>query len=178
MTELYDRYFDWMCKIIDYHDETRTYSDLLYLLHDVPFTYVLSMDANRLEDGLNLRYRFGKTMGYKKKTIDRYFNNIRCSILEMMVALAIRLEEHIMDDPEIGDRTNQWFWTMIRSLGLEDMDDENFDETYSYEVICRFLDHDYESNGTGGLFTIEKCPEDLRGVEIWYQACWYLNKFC
>lgn len=50
--------------------------------------------------------------------IASYLDNRPCSVLEMIIALAIRLEEHIMDDPDIGNRTGQWFWDMIVSLGL------------------------------------------------------------
>lgn len=176
--KLYDKYFDWMCQLVD--DDTytngRSYLDLFYLLNDIPFTYLLEMDANRLEDGLYLRYRFGKEIGYQEATIDRYFYRKDCSVFEMMVALAIRLEEHIMDDPEIGNRTDKWFWDMIESMGLQDMNDDQFDEGYAYDVIWRFLDRDYEPNGKGGLFTIKNPKYDLRDVEIWYQACWYLNE--
>lgn len=176
--ELYDRYFDWMYQLVDHTEYTqgRSYLDLFYLLNDVPFYYLLEMDANRLDDGANLRYRFGKEIGYKNVTIDRHFHMEGCSVLEMMIALAIRLEEHIMDDPEIGDRTGKWFWTMIDSLGLTDMDDDNFDEGHAYNVICRCLERDYEPNGDGGFFTVKKSGYDLRDVEIWYQACWYLNE--
>ena len=42
--------------------------------------------------------------------ISAYLDNKTCSVLEMMIALAIRCEEHIMDDPDVGNRTGQWFW--------------------------------------------------------------------
>ena len=93
----------------------------------------------------------------------------------MMVALAIRCEETIMDDTEYGDRTGQWFWKMISSLGLSSMSDDMFDKKYATYVINRFLNREYEPNGKGGLFTINNCDEDLRNVEIWYQLCWYLD---
>lgn len=54
--------------------------------------------------------------------------------LEMIIALAIRLEEHIMDDPDIGNRTGQWFWDMIVSLGLG--------SEGLIDVIRRFLNRD------------------------------------
>jgi hypothetical protein len=95
----------------------------------------------------------------------------------MMVALSVRCEETIMDDPRIGDRTGQWFWGMISSLGLGSMMDNQFDKEYVDSVIDRFLKREYEPNGKGGLFTIKRCRYDLRSVEIWYQMCWYLDKF-
>jgi hypothetical protein len=98
-----------------------------------------------------------------------------CSVLEMMIALAIRCEETIMDDPDIGDRTRQWFWGMIINLGLGGMTDANFDPDFVDDSVLRFLNRDYEPDGRGGLFTIRNCHRDLRDVEIWYQLCWYLD---
>ena len=80
-----------------------------------------------------------------------------------------------MDDPDIGNRTGQWFWDMIVSLGLGSMDDSKFDKAYTIDVIRRFLNRDYERDGKGGLFTIEHCRYDMRDIEIWYQANWYLD---
>ena len=93
----------------------------------------------------------------------------------MMVALAIRCEETIMDDPQVGSRTGQWFWGMINNLGLGAMIDEKFDKNYVKEIVDRFLNRDYEPDGRGGLFTIRHCEDDLRNVEIWNQLCWYLD---
>jgi hypothetical protein len=87
----------------------------------------------------------------------------------------MRCEEEIMEDPDVGDRTAQWFWGMMKSLGLNGMTDNRFDERYVRDVVQIFLDREYEPNGRGGLFTINNCDYDLREVEIWYQMCWYLN---
>mgnify|MGYP003235589453 FL=1 len=93
----------------------------------------------------------------------------------MILALAIRCEETIMDDPSIGDRTQQWFWGMITNLGLGSMTDSRFDRDAANDILERFLDREYEPDGKGGLFTVRNCDSDLRDVEIWYQMCWYLN---
>ena len=93
----------------------------------------------------------------------------------MMVALCLRIEEDIMDDPVKGNRIHKWFHVMLKSLGLLDMDDAYFDERYTDKVITRFLNREYEPNGAGGLFRIKDCPYDLRSVEIWYQMCWYFD---
>ena len=115
-------------------------------------------------------------IGYRDAMIAAYLDDSPCSVLEMMTALAVRCEEHIMTDPDVGNRTGQWFWQMITNLGLGDMTDSKFDRKYVDLVIQRFLDRTYEPDGKGGLFTIEHCPYDLRTVEIWYQLCWYLDK--
>jgi hypothetical protein len=93
----------------------------------------------------------------------------------MMIGLVLRCEETIMVDPSVGDRTSQWFWGMVRSLGLASMTDSRFDRRYVEDTIQKFLDRDYEPDGRGGLFTIRDCDQDLRNVEIWIQLLWYLD---
>lgn len=176
--ELNNLYFDWMYQLIsndERYSSRLSFRKLLYLLHDTEFTYMIEMDGNRYEDGVNLRYRFGYKYGVSDAEIADCLDTQPCSVLEMMIALSIRLEEHIMDDPDIGDRTGQWFWDMIVNLGLGSMDDSKFDKAYAIDVIRRFLNRDYGRDGKGGLFTIEHCRYDMRDVEIWYQANWYLD---
>lgn len=177
--ELNNLYFDWMYQLVsndERYSSHLSYRKLLYLLHDTEFTYTIEMDGNRHEDGVDLRYRFGYKYGVNSAEIADCLDNRPCSVLEMMIALSIRLEEHIMDDPDIGDRTGQWFWDMIVNLGLGSMDDSKFRKDDASEIVQRFLDREYERNGKGGLFTVNHCRYDLRDIEIWYQACWYLNE--
>ena len=82
-----------------------------------------------------------------------------------------------MDNPTFGDRTGQWFWDMVRNLGLMNMTDDRFDEGHVRKVIDIFLDRKYEPDGKGGLFKIRHCRRDLREVEIWCQLNWYLDQF-
>lgn len=163
-----DEYFDWMYDLVggvDYSPRV-SYRKLLTYLHDVEFVYLIDMDSNRAEDGVSLRRRFSS-----------YNSGLSgpCSILEMMVALAIRCEENIMDDPTMGDRTGQWFWGMIMSLGLNGMTDDHFDERYVKHVIDRFLNREYDPDGRGGLFIVRNSTIDFRKIEIWNQLSWYLN---
>lgn len=176
--ELNSEYFDWMCQLVldRRYSKSLSYRKLLSFLHSVDFNYTIAMDENREEDGIDLRYRFGYDNSYKQSMISTYLDNYPCSVLEMMIALAIRCEEHIMDDPDIGDRTGQWFWNMVVNLGLGSMTDAKFDEGYANKVVERFLNREYERNGEGGLFTVKHSRRDLRTVEIWYQMCWYLDE--
>lgn len=171
------KYFDWMCNLVsdERYTEGRSYTNLFNRLYDTEFSYILDMDGNRAEDGVCLRYRFAYEFGYDDAMIASYLDTRESCVLEMMVALCVRCEENIMDNPEMGNRTGQWFWTMITSLGLIDSDDENYDEGYVDFIIERFLDREYEADGNGGLFTIPGTKDDLRTVEIWAQLCWYLD---
>lgn len=171
---LWDDYFKWMCKIVCDDDRPRTlsYRELLRHLHSIPFEYRILKDENRAADGVDLRRRFSMD----NLADMRYFDRAPCSVLEMLVALSIRCEESIMDDPTVGDRTSQWFWGMIVNLGLGSMTDTHYDPERVERSIRKFMNREYEPNGKGGLFTLDYPREDLRKVEIWYQMCWYLDE--
>lgn len=172
-----DSYFEWLCEIIN--DEKKTvykYLDLLRMLFETDFTYTIPMDSNREADGIDLRYRFGRDVGYEDYQIGSYLDTFPCSILEMMVSLSIRCENQFAYDPEYGDRTSEWFWTMIKSLGLYNQTDNCFDQSEVELVLDRFLARDFKKNGQGGLFTIHDPSKDMREIDIWYQMCAYLNE--
>ena len=169
-----EEYFNWMFKQINIDDD-KPYSKLLRTLHEIDFTYLIEMDGNRYEDGIDLRYLFRDKVGYSDKEIAIYLDDSPCSVFEMMLALAIRLEVGIMYDPEQGYRTDIWFWDMVDSLGLTGMTDDLFDEFTVKRKVYAFLERKYNRDGSGGLFTIKNSKCDLRNVEIWYQANWYLN---
>lgn len=164
-------YFDWIYeKVIDGH---KSYRELLCYLHSVSFEYLIAMDANRADDGTDLRYRFCYEHDYDDAMVAAYLDDRPCSVLEMMAALAIR-EEQIMEDQDIGDRTSMWFMEMLRSLKLINMTDSNFDSGYVRDVIEAFLHREYARNGSGGLFTVSS-NHDMRCEEIWIQMNLYLT---
>lgn len=169
--EEYDKWLiDLVC--LERFSANVSFSKLLNTLHDTPFIYIMRMDSNRADDGVKLRRKF---------TLKQYGEDLSyllegpCSVLEMMIALSIRCEDTIMNDPQIGDRTRQWFWNMIVNLGLGSMYDSNYDERYVDKTIARFLNREYDHNGKGGLFTVRYPKRDLRKVEIWTQMTWYLG---
>lgn len=171
-------YLDWMYSIVcdDQYSKTTSYRKLFWFLYDTEFYYSLPMDGNRAEDGVDLRYRFGNENGYPDYVIASYLDTRPCSVLEMMIALSIRCEVHIMDNPDLGNRVGQWFWEMIVNLGLGHMTDDKFDPNYTDEAVRRFLDRDIERDGTGGLFRIDDKSRDMRSADIWYQMCWHLDE--
>jgi len=178
MNDISKDYFDWLCKLIDYGGKVRIYKKTLALLHEQDFVYILSKDGNRFEDGIDLRYRYGYEHKISYNEIADRLDNRACSVLEMMVALAVRCEEHIMSDPERGDRQSKWFWVMFDNLGLKPMTNAKFDDNYAYilEIIDRMLYREYDVDGTGGLFRTSNPNKDMREEEIWYQMMEYLNE--
>lgn len=152
-----------------------SYRRLLSQLHMIPFRWIIPADSDRAERGKDLRWRFALAHGYE----DCYRTALEgpCSVLEMMVALALFCEEQIMSDTAYGDRTAQWFWGMAVNMGLGTMTDDRFDRRYVIQVVDRMLDRQYEPDGKGGLFRIRNCDKDVRTMEIWHQLCHYLDTF-
>lgn len=177
MTNIEDKYFDWLYGIVcsDGYFKKLSFRKLFATLHVTDFEYTIPMDSNRFEDGIDLRYRFGMENGYSQSEIASFLDTRPCSVLEMMIALSLRCEERIMSDPDLGNRTGLWFWTMIDNLGIGRENDSVYDEMYVRKCLSRFLYRAYAPNGKGGLFALPNFNGDLTTVEIWNQAMWYLN---
>ena len=174
-----DEYFEWLYDIVckDRFADTISYKKLLMHLHSTDFRWSRTLDADRAGWGIDMRYRFAQSRPLNVECYDvRKCLGGPCTVLEMMIALAVRCEEDMMDDESYGDRTAQWFWNMVRSLGLGAMNDRVYDPIRAEQVIQRFLNREYEPNGNGGLFTLRHAPFDARDVDIWYQLCWYLDE--
>ena len=132
-------------------------------------------DGRRGDDGVELRYRVCREERRPDGEIATNLDNRECSVLEIMVSLAIRMEETITSDPDYGDRTSIWFWDMVDSMGLLDMHDDRFHGETVNATLDRMIRREYASNGRGGLFTVREPREDMRNVEIWYQMMWWLT---
>lgn len=171
-------YFEWLVELVcgERYSKEVSYKKLLQLLHSIEFTYFVPNDQNRAADGEDLRYRYvlEKCDPLSEDFVLRTLYG-PCSVLEMMIALALRCEENIMDDPSIGDRSGQWFWGMVKNLGLMSQIDTIFDEDRVRDAISRFLSRDYEPDGRGGLFTVKNCPVDMRKIEIWTQMWRFID---
>lgn len=168
-----DGYFNWLCELIDARRFSRrvSYRKLLMRLHNIEFTWFIPRDDNRANDGVQLRRKYA--LERDDLSLQQYLHG-PCSVLEMMIALAIRYET-FMDDDSLGDRSGQWFWGMINNLGLSPMTDSEFDRDLVDKAIARLLNREYEPDGRGGLFTVRHCSHDLRTVEIWVQFSYYLD---
>lgn len=163
-----DPYFEWLVDMATYNRyPSGTYDKLLEHLYNTEFIFTLPRDENRAIDGIHLRRRFN--LEYAES------DDSPCSVLEMMIALAVRCEEEYMDDPSVGDRTRQWFWRMVTSLGLGSMTDDRYDSDLVSDILEQFLNREYGYDGRGGLFRMNNPPRDLTTVEIWKQLCWYLD---
>lgn len=167
-----DEYFEWIYQKV----EGKKYRDLLETIHSIPFYYIIPMDDNRLIDGVCTRYRFASEVGIPDFVIDKKFDKNVCSVLEVMIGLSFRIEDTIMADADFGDRTSMWFWMMVRSLGLYEQTNNNYDDSYVREVIRKLLAREYEPSGAGSLFLVNDETKDMRVYEIWYQMSLFFGK--
>lgn len=97
-------------------------------------------------------------------------------MLEMMVALARRAEHDLMYNPDFGDRSGLWFWTMLQNLGLDIYDDYNWYEDEVDRIVQNFLHHRYEKNGMGGAFPVKYASKDFRKMDLWWQINAYFGE--
>ena len=174
-----NEYFNWLYNYVCSGKVNKyiTYKKLFALMYDIDFDFYMRRDMNRAIDGMDLRNRFAFEKGKSDNQyeIDELLDN-PCSVLEVIIALAIRIEG-IMDNPEYGDRTSQWFWGMMSNLGLNLMTDDVYDEDEAVKIIYDFMERRYSPDGKGGLFYVKNCELDMTQIEIWEQLCIYINNF-
>ena len=167
---LKNEYFLWLLSIIEYRRiNTRMYGRLLSYLFNREFTWVVSHDSNRALDAINLRYEFLNDYGDFDPEVTTSLDDKPCSVLEVLVKLAIDWEHEITYDFHKGDRSNRWFWVMVDNLGLLEYPDSHFDEDIVDEIVSVWLDRRFEKNGIGSPFPVKSGIRDQRGIEIWLQ---------
>lgn len=160
-------YFEWLCREVD---TPEGYDLTLGRLYEQPFTYFIPNDDNRAQDGLELRMFFLETEGYSR---DAAWEELPCSVLEMLVALARRMEF------EGGGSISECFNLFMIHMGIETTwwaHSRYLERTVDHAVKV-LNDRLYSYDGhNGGLFPLKDPPEDQRTVEIWYQMANYIRE--
>jgi hypothetical protein len=165
-------YFDWLYRQVADPEQDLTFWNVLRVLYKTPFAWHVPNDENRVADAKALRERFIDTQGIRLHREDRDWADMGCSMLEVIVALAERLEF----EADKG-RAHYWFWVLMDNIGLSGYDDSHFDEEvkeHVQEVLEMVIQRYYEPNGHGGFFPLERPYQDQREVELWYQLSAYV----
>lgn len=175
--EIKDDYFQWLCEIVHADDPDESFYNLMKVLFDHEFRWSVANDENRASDGEHLRDDFCDQSLY----LDYSSIGGPCRVLEMLVALALRIDDEIMWSAR-EDRTVVWFWEMLSNLGLDGYDDNDWrgpsDAARIDVIIDQWLDRRFHSDGSGGLFPLRYTREDQRDVEIWYQMnAYFIQKY-
>ena len=160
-------YFLWLCGLVDIGATDHGRRELLWILFNEKFVYKIPKDDNRAADGLDLRERWRKGFHY----------NAPCSVLEMLIALAYRMDFNISEVGE-PEKPGKWFWEMIENLRLEEFTGrKSIDKDVMFQnmsILDTWLQRTYHPNGRGGLFPLRNPQKDQRKVEIWYQMMFYI----
>ena len=169
-----EAYFVWLYSQVADPTESspiRTFWSLTRQLHKKEFLWSVPNDDNRVEDGRDLRYEFGDIHG---EELPNEWLGLGCSMLEMLIGLARRLE---FEDEDGGDAYD-WFWLLLRNAYLDDaVSDRRYSKTTERrvnEVLDRVIFRQYNRNGDGGLFPLHYPERDQRKVELWYQLSAYI----
>ena len=169
-------YFDWLCYIARINQEKKSYFLLANELHRIEYYSIFDNDENRGKDGQHLREEYASQTHEARHY---YCLDGPCTMLEMLVALATRMDS-ILWDPKKGDQTYIYFWELLKNIKLDDLDDDYFYEKNGSEkirsAVRKILERRYRANGSGGLFPLENAKRDMRNVEIWYQMQFYLEE--
>ena len=151
------------------HNKRKNYEMMFKQLHDTPFRYIIHRDKNRAEDGIYLRDEFMQDTGI-------YIDSSKdCSVLEMLVALAIRIDNEYIGDPG-KERPEVIFWQMLKNLGLHKFPDNVSNPKKIFDILSIWIDRKFEKDGRGSIFPIKNPDENQVEIEIWSQMLSYLSK--
>lgn len=170
-------YVEWLLSKVCSRDTAVDYSTLFSMLYQTPINLenMKELDSNRYQDGRMLRFRFenhhgNDILGMVSQDDVRRFEDRPCSMLEMIVGLALRMEEQIMGNLRYGDRTGQWFWEMLTNLGVGYMTNSRFNVIEYRRCVSNFMNYAYDPDGKGCLFRSEhKSMAEMTDLDIWYQ---------
>lgn len=162
----WDEYGVWLLHRVGFHK--KNYILLMEELHKCPFEFFIEHDDNRAGDGISLRDEYGAELGFSGVSFSQ-----NCSVLEMLVALAIRIEDEYTGNPE-DEHPEKIFWEMICNLKLDQFTDRAFQEEDVYLILKKWITRDFNKNGYGSIFPLKHTNRDQTKVEIWSQMNEYL----
>lgn len=176
--EIQRKYFLWLCGLVDVNesDEDTPNRELCWWLHQKEFVSILPNDDNRAVDGTKLRETFADN--FLKEDCPCLGGT--CTMLEMLIALAVHMDYLISDGPN-DNRVPKCFWEMVDNLGLKlfRVGDPDFkDKIYENDqALDMFINRKYLRSGKGGLFPLKfRGTLDQRNTEIWYQMMNYIEE--
>lgn len=163
-----------------------SYHNLIRQLWEIVFVPSIGNDHDRAAEGLELRSRYNDILAKKAGEGDFVTPDVmaifgECRVLEMLVALSMRMYD-LMQDMGIYNSVSRWFWEIMKNVGFDLLDDSRWDSEQStfnnkqfINYICDEIMHGFgQSIGRrGGWFFVENWDS----IEIWYQMHRYLKHY-
>lgn len=167
--EIRSDYFMWLSSLVSGGEHLI----LLKSLFDTEFYSLVDRDYNLETKAQGLRFEF-----FDGGIIPEILSG-PASVLEVLIVLAEEMD-YILWNPDVGNRSTEWFWEMIKNLGLEDLSDDVYFERQGTErvftAVHKFLDRRYTRTGKGNIFFTTDKRKDFRSMEIWYQMNEYVKE--
>lgn len=170
-----DNYYRWLIKNYVSRPATNLvdkYTIVLKLLHKTEFKVICLMDRNRVDGCLNRRVNYD----YNLMTD----HQISVSLLEIVIELSVEMYE-LGQGYSWNKSQQEWFWLLLANAGLL-----AYDRTIAYleptsvddlqKHIHIINNRQYNTDGSGGFFTLKDNREDQRMVELWYQMSAYMQE--
>lgn len=168
---LVEDYLRWLePQIRDEHgNPNNTYWDLINIMFEKEFVWVVPMDDNRMVDGLDLRKEFSHENGLGSNPLRQLGP---CSFLEVLIGLSRRLAF------AAGGSAPGWAWQLLGNLELQRMSDPLTPAKHNkvHDILDACIWRNYAPDGTGGFFPLAFPDGDMTQVELWYQMHAYVEE--
>lgn len=162
-----EEYYIWLLNKVGF--KRRGYDRLMRCLYKIPFEYTINRDRNRVDDARELYFEFAD-----ENRLERDKRHLP-SVLEVLIALAIRIDTEYIGDPSDPD-PECIFWEMCCNLGLEKYTDTKYIEDAVTSIIEAWLFRDFDMDGEGSIFPLKDPAHNQRNAEIWSQMQEYLSE--
>lgn len=130
-----DEYFGWLWERTGLGSY---YCRLMAALFTTPYVPRLTDDVNRWEDGACLVDIFCEETGIDIGPSDED-DAPECSVLEMLVALAERIDTELIEGEPTNSSPKYWLCMMLSNLGILQMTDRYFEEEVVEERIDEWM---------------------------------------
>lgn len=169
--QLREDYLHWLeSQLRSEHDNSsKSYWDLVNLMFDMPFVWVIDMDENRMVDGMDLRIEFINEFRAPRTAMN---NLAPCSFLEVLIGLSRRLAFMA------GGDAPGWAWQLLGNLELHRLSDPltRSKQHKALEIMQVVMARKYLPDGTGGFFPLAWPDEDQTQIELWNQLNAYARE--
>ena len=159
-----DRLIDGYCDYLRSDDEFDNYQMLFIQLNEIPFRAIREMDRNQIKHGEEFREKIAHRYGI------RYNCCVPVSCLEVLMSLADQYST-VLFVP--GDQQFEGmcdiFSLFLENLGLLSFDDDNFNPIKVDAIVNRWMNLEYDRDGTKGNIVVKPGYKKLKDLDIWMQ---------
>lgn len=173
MDELWDDYLQYLIWRGGLQKMTK-FGRLFEILHHINFEYILERDENREGDGVELRDDYSIPYCFDVELEEAFYDQ-KCSVLEMLIALSIRVDNEIIGDPS-KEHPEKFFMEMIENLGLDIFKGNQYRDADVIKIVRKWIDRKFNKNGIGSPFPLRYDCRDQRKLEIWDQMNAYISE--